>query len=117
MPEPLPTPGVFIQELPSGPRAITGVATSVTAFVGRAWRGPVDAPIAISSYADFERLFGGLWRASTLGHMVQQFFINGGGHAAIVRVATRAGSKATPATFSGFAHSLTFEAASPAVGA
>ena len=106
-------PGVYIQELPSGTRAITGVATSVAAFVGRAWRGPLDTPTEISSYADFERQFGGLWRASTLGYAVQQFFMNGGSQAVIIRVATRGGSKATPATFSGFGNSLKFEAASP----
>jgi phage tail sheath protein FI len=89
MPVTLTYPGVYIQELPSGTRAITGVATSVTAFVGRAWRGPVDAPTAIASYADFQRQFGGLWRASTLGYAVQQFFTNGGNQAVIVRVATR----------------------------
>lgn len=113
MPATLTYPGVYIQELPSGARAITGVATSVTAFVGRAWRGPLDTATVIFSYADFERQFGGLWRDSTLGHAVQQFFINGGGQAVIVRVATRAGSVATAATFSGFDNSLAFEAASP----
>jgi uncharacterized protein len=89
MPATLTYPGVYIQELPSGTRTITGVATSVTAFVGRAWRGPVDTPTAISSYADFDRQFGGLWRASTLGYAVQQFFTNGGSQALIVRVASR----------------------------
>ena len=89
MPATLTYPGVYIQELPSGTRTITGVATSVTAFVGRAWRGPVDTPTAISSYPDFDRQFGGLWRTSTLGYAVQQFFNNGGSQAVIVRVATR----------------------------
>ena len=35
-------PGVYIEEIPSGVRTITGVATSITAFVGRAFRGPTD---------------------------------------------------------------------------
>jgi uncharacterized protein len=34
-------PGVYVVEAPSGVRTITGVATSITAFVGRARRGPV----------------------------------------------------------------------------
>jgi len=106
-------PGVYIEELPSGTRAITGVATSVTAFVGRAWRGPLDAATVIYSYADFERQFGGLWRDSTLGYAVQQFFANGGSQAVIVRVATRGAGAASAATFSGFDNSLAFEAASP----
>ena len=32
-------PGVYIQEIPSGVRTITGVATSITAFIGRALSG------------------------------------------------------------------------------
>jgi uncharacterized protein len=89
MPATLTYPGVYIQELPSGTRTVTGVATSVTAFVGRAWRGPVDTPTSISSPADFARQFGGLWRDSTLSYAVQQFFDNGGSQALIVRVASR----------------------------
>jgi len=42
MPQTLTFPGVYIEEVPSGVRPITGVATSITAFVGRALRGPVD---------------------------------------------------------------------------
>ncbi len=80
---------VYIQELPSGTRTIVGVPTSVTAFVGRARRGPVDDPVTISSYAEYERQFGGLWRESAMSYAVQQFFVNGGLRAVIVRVTTR----------------------------
>lgn len=79
-------PGVYIEELPSGVRTITGVATSITAFIGRALRGPVNEPIRIQSFADFERQFGGLWEESTLSYSVQQFFLNGGADALIVRL-------------------------------
>lgn len=79
-------PGVYIEELPSGVRTITGVATSVTAFIGAASQGPTDRAVLISSFSDFERQFGGLWVKSTLGYMVQQFFLNGGSTAIIVRV-------------------------------
>ena len=86
MPVQLSYPGVYIQEIPSGSRAITGVATSVAAFVGRAARGPVDEPVPIGSFAEFERRFGGLWRDSGLGYAVRDFFINGGSSALVVRV-------------------------------
>ena len=79
-------PGVYIEEIPSGVRTITGVATSVTAFVGRALRGPVNRPVIINSFADFERTFGGLWVESSLGFAVMDFFLNGGGQAVIVRL-------------------------------
>jgi len=86
MPAQLTHPGVYIQELPSGVRTITGVATSVTAFIGRALRGPVDTATTITSYADFERTFGGLWRDSSLGYAVRDFYGQGGSTAVIVRV-------------------------------
>jgi phage tail sheath protein FI len=115
MPALLSHPGVYIEEIPSGVRTITGVATSITAFVGRAWRGPVDKPTTIFSYADYGRIFGGPWRDSTMSYAVQQFFANGGSQAVIVRVATRAGgsgTEATPATIDlGGGNEL--EAASP----
>lgn len=79
-------PGVYIEEIPSGVRTITGVATSITAFIGRALRGPADEPITINSNGDFERIFGGLWRDSSLGYAVRDFYMNGGGQAIIVRL-------------------------------
>jgi phage tail sheath protein FI len=53
-------PGVYIEELPSAVRTITGVPTSVAAFVGTAPRGAVDRPVHITSWADYQREFGGL---------------------------------------------------------
>ncbi len=79
-------PGVYIEEIPSGVRTITGVATSITAFIGRAARGPVNNAVTINSYGDFERIFGGLWVDSTLGYAVRDFYLNGGSQAIIVRL-------------------------------
>jgi uncharacterized protein len=83
-------PGVYVEEVPSGVRTIAGVATSITAFLGRARRGPVDSATRIQSFADFERVFGGLWRDSTMSYAVQHFFLHGGKDAIIVRVANSA---------------------------
>jgi phage tail sheath protein FI len=83
-------PGVYIEEVPSGVRTIIGVATSITAFVGRALRGPVNEPVRIQSFADFERVFGGLWVESTMSYAVQHFFLNGGTDALIVRLTSGA---------------------------
>jgi phage tail sheath protein FI len=80
-------PGVYIEEIPSGVRTITGVATSITAFIGRALRGPVNEPTTINSFADYERRFGGLWLNSTMSYAVRDFYINGGSQAIIVRIA------------------------------
>jgi phage tail sheath protein FI len=79
-------PGVYIEEIPSGVRTITGVATSITAFIGRASRGPDNQAITINSYADFERIFGGLSLDSSLGYAVRDFYQNGGSQAIIVRL-------------------------------
>jgi len=79
-------PGVYIEEIPSGVRTITGVSTATTAFVGRARKGPVNEPTIIHSFTEFERVFGGLWPDSTMSVAVNQYFANGGGEAVIVRV-------------------------------
>jgi phage tail sheath protein FI len=86
MPSTLSYPGVYVEEIPSGVRTITGVATSITAFVGRAKYGPVNDPVTINSFGDFERTFGGLWADSTLGFAVRDFYLNGGSQAVIVRL-------------------------------
>lgn len=79
-------PGVYIEEIPSGVRTIIGVATSITAFVGRTFRGPVEEPITLNSYSDFERVFGGLWVDSTVSFAVRDFYLNGGSQAVVVRL-------------------------------
>ena len=79
-------PGVYIQEIPSGVRTITGVATSITAFVGRAATGPTDTAALINSYADYERQFGGLSPISPMSFAVRDFYLNGGSQAIIVRL-------------------------------
>jgi hypothetical protein len=86
MPSALTYPGVYIEEVPSGVRSITGVATSITAFIGRARRGPINEAVRVQSFAEFGRRFGGLWQPSTLGYAVSQFFQHGGADALIVRV-------------------------------
>src|SRR2546423_3340192 len=86
MPATLSYPGVYIEEISSGVHTITGVATSITAFIGRATRGPVNQAIVINSLGDFERIFGGLWLQSSLGYAVRDFYLNGGSQAIIVRL-------------------------------
>ena len=86
MPTTATYPGVYIEEIPSGVRTITGVATSITAFIGRAERGPVNEPTTINSFGDYERSFGGLSLLSTMSYAVRDFYLNGGSQAIIVRV-------------------------------
>jgi uncharacterized protein len=79
-------PGVYIEDVSGATRTISGVATSITAFIGRALMGPVNQPTTINSYGDFERIFGGLWLESNLGYAVRDFYLNGGNQAIIVRL-------------------------------
>lgn len=80
-------PGVYVQEISSGLRTISGVATSVAAFVDWFSRGPMDEATQVFSWADIERTFGGLNDRSESSYALQQFFLNGGTTAWIVRVA------------------------------
>src|SRR5580765_2356966 len=92
----IPTfPGVFIQEVASGVRTITGVATSVAAFLGRTRMGPVNEPVAIGNFGEFERQFGTMERTSAVGYAVRDFFLNGGSQAVIVRLFADIGTPAT----------------------
>lgn len=86
MPATLTYPGVYVEEIPSGVHTITGVATSITAFIGRTERGAVDDPTTINSFGDFERNFGGLSLLSPVSFAVRDFYLNGGSQAVIVRV-------------------------------
>ncbi|MFD9358930.1 phage tail sheath family protein [Streptomyces sp. NPDC060031] len=79
-------PGVYIHEVKSAVHTITGVPTSVTAFVGAAVRGPTDRPVHITSFADYQRVFGGVVPPSPLGYAVYQYYANGGSEAEIVRL-------------------------------
>ncbi|MEM7202455.1 MAG: phage tail sheath C-terminal domain-containing protein [Planctomycetota bacterium] len=79
-------PGVYIEEIPSGVRAIVGVSTSTTAFVGYFARGPENAPVRVNNFGEFERDFGGLDVGSPASYGIQQFFLNGGTEAQVVRV-------------------------------
>ena len=67
-------------------QAIARLGTARTAFVGRTLRGPVDGPVLIRTYTEFQHIFGGLWQPSPLGYAVEHFFDHGGREALIVRV-------------------------------
>ncbi len=105
MPSALTYPGVYIEEIPSGVRTIVGVATSITAFLGRAPRGPTNDPTTVTSYGEFESQFGGLDYAYPLGYAVRDFFLNGGSQAIIVRLEKNSAKAKQP--------DIKLEAASP----
>src|SRR5512140_153366 len=86
-------PGVYVQEIPSGVRAIEGVPTSTTIFVGETEFGPL-GPTKIKGVADYERAFGGYLRKAsggadpvrlTMRYAIDGFFANGGSTAYVLR--------------------------------
>lgn len=79
-------PGVYVQEIPSGNHTITGVSTSVTVFIGRTRWGAVATPTTITSYSQFETLFGGPLPGTYLASCVEDFFTNGGMQAIVIRL-------------------------------
>lgn len=91
MPEYL-SPGVYVEEVDTGPRPIEGVSTSTAGFVGVTQRGPITGPPRlITSFAEYRRVFGGYLDATWgdaryLPHAVQGFFENGGQRLYIKRV-------------------------------
>ena len=96
------SPGVYVEEFDSSPRAIEGVGTSTGGFVGMAVKGPtIGAPSLVTSFADFQRQFGGFLSEYThgeyryLAYSVEQFFANGGTRCYISRVVPEDASLAT----------------------
>ena len=97
MPE-LLTPGVFIQEVEFGPQPIEGVSTSTAGFVGETERGPTNGPPQlVTSFADFQRRFGGFVVGKFLPLAVRGFFENGGKRAYVSRVIDAASAAASGA--------------------
>lgn len=110
MPEYL-APGVYVEETSFRAKSIEGVGTSTTAFVGPTRKGPYrvdedtqEIPELLTSYGDFERIYGGLAElglgdgvpaTNYLAHAVRAFFNEGGSRLYVSRVV---GTDAAPST-------------------
>ncbi len=80
------SPGVYVEEKPSGSAPIEGVDTAVAAFVGLAARGPANTPTLVSNWKQFVDTFGDFTGDGYLAHAVYGYFLNGGGNCFVVRV-------------------------------
>ncbi|RAQ97515.1 phage tail sheath family protein [Thermogemmatispora tikiterensis] len=105
MPEYL-SPGVYIQEVDSGPRPIEGVGTATAAFVGFAPAGPANRPVLITNWSQYVTTFGSLEEGgvrnphlpgSYLSHAVYGYFLNGGGRCYVTRLVSSGTKKDKPA--------------------
>ncbi len=100
MPEYL-APAVYVEETSFRAKSIEGVSTSTTGFVGPTRKGPVsvdedtiETPELITSFGDFERIYGGFndleftaGRATNfIANAVKNYFDNGGSRLFVARV-------------------------------
>src|SRR6476659_7374809 len=83
------TPGVYYERVDASGAAIAAVRTDVAGFVGIAERGPVDVPVPVESYRQFQAHFGDVIGSGYLAYTVRAFFENGGRRGWVVRVASR----------------------------
>jgi phage tail sheath protein FI len=80
------SPGVYIEEVPSGPQPIAAASTSVVAVIGALRKGPVMDPTRITGWSDFVRTFGPAHAGGFTAEALYGFFENGGPAAWVVRV-------------------------------
>ena len=91
-------PGVYIEEIPSGIRTISGVSTSIAVFIGLAsFEKSNDAktlfqpkPRILFSFSEYEQEFGPLHPLSDLAMSVRLFFQNGGSQCYVVNILDQA---------------------------
>ena len=94
MPEYL-SPGVYIEEVNTGPRPIEGVGTACAAFVGFAPAGPTNKPTLVTNWTQYVENFGSIEDGGVrnphmpntyMSHAVFGYFLNGGGRCYVTRI-------------------------------
>ncbi len=83
------TPGVYTEWIDTTGSPISVIQTDVVGFVGIAERGPLDTPVPIQSWRQFQAHFGGHIGAGFLAYAVAAFFENRGRRCWVVRIASR----------------------------
>ncbi|MCH1614874.1 MAG: phage tail sheath family protein, partial [Acidimicrobiales bacterium] len=123
------TPGVYVEEVPSAGGTLSAGLTAVAAFVGYTAAYPTDDPSdpqglkprLVTSWSQYENLYGGFVAGAVLPLSVYGFFNNGGGMAYIVRVqhqspSEESGQLALPAVDRAIGLPLTITSIGPADG-
>jgi Bacteriophage tail sheath protein len=100
------SPGVYIEEVNSGPRPIEGVGTAMAAFVGFAPAGPVNKATLVTNWSQYVDTFGVAqnggrktphMKGAYLSHAVYGYFLNGGGRCYVTRVGSDGAKTTKPA--------------------
>src|SRR6478736_4637787 len=87
-------PGVYVEEVPSSQKVLSAAPTAIAAFVGFTEKAPTDdpndpeglAPRLVTSWNQYEALFGSFAEGCMLPISVYGYFQNGGAIAYICRV-------------------------------
>lgn len=85
MPEYL-SPGVYVEEVSTGPKPISFAPTSVTGFVGFAQKGPFNKPTLVTNWTQFVQKFGSFTPGTFLAYAVYGFFQEGGSRCYVLRI-------------------------------
>jgi phage tail sheath protein FI len=100
MPEYL-SPGVYVEEIEIGAKPIEGVSTSTAGFLGETERG-VTKPKLVTSWLEFQRVFGSYFGAGKyFPYGVEGFFRNGGQRCYIGRIVKSSATAASLAIKAG----------------
>ncbi len=123
------TPGVYIEEVPSGSASLSAGATAIAAFVGFTAKAPDDdpndpdglKPRLVTNWQQFEALYGGFAPGAMLPHAVYGWFLNGGSVCYIVRIphnraSEEPGQLSLPAADRALGSALEFESIGPGDG-
>ena len=86
MPAAARAPGVNVEWVSADVPVPAAVRTDVAGFVGLAQRGPAHQPVRITSWSQFQAVFGGYDPRGWLAYAVNGFFANGGDACWVVRV-------------------------------
>jgi phage tail sheath protein FI len=108
-------PGVYVEEVASGPTPVAGVGTSTVGMVGMTRRGPTTGrPTLVTNWGQFVRSFGGFFdlgptfaEATKLPYAMEGFFANGGQRVYVMRVVASDATQASVVTNSGLRTRLT----------
>ena len=81
------TPGVYFEKIDAEARSVASLRTDIAGFVGLSEKGPLNRPVRLESWKQFQSVFGTFIPHAFLAYAVFGFFENGGAACWVVRVA------------------------------
>lgn len=81
------TPGVYFEKVDEYQKEIAKIRTDIAGFVGIAQKGPLNKPIRLESWKQFQAVFGECIPQAYLAYAVHGFFENEGKVCFVVRIA------------------------------